>query len=606
LIKNNFGKNANIIRKDDVILLNHIGSEDQMEEIIFYGKSIGIRRYDPFLKKWIIKLNANGLPLLKGRVSKRWVKVENGAIKPIINGANVLIPGVIDADKEIRKGDYIVVMDKNDNIIAGAIAKINEIDRKNMERGVYAKNYTGIKETFPLRKEEISWEEIIKWNERELKKLEKKAIEYIKETIENFQLPVIVSYSGGKDSLVTLALVQKANVDFKVLFIDTGIEFPETVKYVKESSIKLQFSDKLIIEKSPSKLFWSAFEKFGPPGRDYRYCCKFAKLAPVQRAIEKLFKEQKCLSFVGQRRYESFRRSVGDIWENQYITNQINVSPIQNWTAIMIWLYIWWKKLPYNPLYDDGYERIGCWVCPSSDMLQFKLLKENHPKLFAKLFRAVHKWMEKRKLPETYWDYGLWRFKKLPKKIVNNISFKEDKAISSSKDLRLTAINFEVHTCKTKPLAVIGVFSHAINLEETTNFLSMLGKVQYNQKLQIIKITNKDHSILFYKDGTFKIIFKKQTNTKVIQKTIQNFTDVVFRSLECLNCGLCILHCKYNAITLVKEKITINEQLCAKCLQCSNICPVVTIINKNVKQEIKKIFRKDKTATDFIELIQKR
>ena len=38
LIEINFGENTKIIQKDDIILLNHVGSEDQMEEIILYGK----------------------------------------------------------------------------------------------------------------------------------------------------------------------------------------------------------------------------------------------------------------------------------------------------------------------------------------------------------------------------------------------------------------------------------------------------------------------------------------------------------------------------------------------------------------------------------------
>ena len=39
-----------------------------------------------------------------------------------------------------------------------------------------------------------------------------------------------VAFSGGKDSVVTLDLVQRAlpHNSFKVLFGDTGMEFPDT------------------------------------------------------------------------------------------------------------------------------------------------------------------------------------------------------------------------------------------------------------------------------------------------------------------------------------------------------------------------------------------
>ncbi len=53
-----------------------------------------------------------------------------------------------------------------------------------------------------------------------------------------------VAFSGGKDSIVALDLVQRAlpHNRFKVLFGDTGMEFPDTYETVKE--IKEWCSDK--------------------------------------------------------------------------------------------------------------------------------------------------------------------------------------------------------------------------------------------------------------------------------------------------------------------------------------------------------------------------
>ena len=57
-----------------------------------------------------------------------------------------------------------------------------------------------------------------------------------------------VAFSGGKDSVVTLDLVQRAlpHNKFKVLFGDTGMEFPDTYiavnaveKHCKEQEIEL-------------------------------------------------------------------------------------------------------------------------------------------------------------------------------------------------------------------------------------------------------------------------------------------------------------------------------------------------------------------------------
>jgi len=50
--------------------------------------------------------------------------------------------------------------------------------------------------------------------------------------VERFRRRVFVSYSGGKDSLVCLLPSLKAQIDPKILFIDTCLEMPETIENV--------------------------------------------------------------------------------------------------------------------------------------------------------------------------------------------------------------------------------------------------------------------------------------------------------------------------------------------------------------------------------------
>ncbi len=591
LIESNYGDNTKIIHKDDIILLNHVGSEDQMEEIIFYGKSIGTRRYDLKSSKWQLKLNANGLSLLNAKITKRWVKVDGVAKEKISQGANILIPGVIDADPEIVNGDYIAIIDNDFNVIAGGIARIDESERHKHIKGVYAKNYLSVDKEFKPVRNNLKWKDIIELNKGELEKLEHTAIEFINKIKNDLDLPAMVSYSGGKDSLVTYALVKEAlpDTDFKVLFVDTGIEFPETVKYVEESSKLLGFQNRLIIEKVPTEVFWKAFEMFGPPGRDFRFCCKFAKLAPIKRAIDRIYQGNQCISFVGQRRYESFQRTGSDVWQNSYISNQINVSPIQNWISLMIWMYIMWKELPYNPLYDTGYERIGCWVCPSSDMAQLSILKENHAELYEKLHTAVDKWKVKKNLSEDYWRYGLWRFKNLPRKIISALSLDQNDIKPTSPTNELVALQIETSDCVTMPLSIIGNFSNGIDLQRVSSSLIMVGRVQLNQKLNFLRVFDKRYSIILYLDGTFKINFRKQKNLTNydIRKVIENFVYTVLRSLECINCELCVGKCEVGAITIQDNVIYVDKVNCIKCNQCSEVCPIVTVVHRDLKDQIK-------------------
>jgi len=603
LIESNFGENTNIIQKEDVILLNHVGSEDQMEEIIFYGNSIGTRRYDLKSSKWQIKLNANGLSLLNTKITKRWVKVDGGAKEKISQGANVLIPGVIEADPEIIYGDYIVIVDNQFNVVAGGIARIDEKERHKHVKGVYAKNYRSVDKEYRPKRNHLTWKDVIELNREELKKLENTAIEFINKIKDDLGLPIMISYSGGKDSLVTYDLVNTAlpDTDYKVLFVNTGIEFPETVKYVEESSKILGFQDKLTIENVPTEVFWKAFDIFGPPGRDFRHCCKFAKLAPIKRAIDRLYEGEQCISFVGQRRYESFQRTGSDVWQNSYISNQINASPIQNWNALMIWMYIMWKDLPYNPLYNTGYERIGCWACPSSDMAQLSILRKNHPDLYAKLHASVDKWKEEKGLSEDYWKYGLWRFKNIPRKIISALSLDQSNIKPISPTNELVALQIEVSDCVTMPLSVIGNFSNGIDLQRISSSLIMVGRVQLNQKLNFLRVFNKKHSIIIYSDGTFKINFRKQKNLTDldVRKAIENFVYTVLRSLECINCELCVGKCEVGAITFQDNMIYVDKKNCIQCHQCSEVCPIVTIVHRDLNDKIKNTV-KDSELRQFL------
>jgi len=45
---------------------------------------------------------------------------------------------------------------------------------------------------------------------------------------------VAVAFSGGRDSLVALHLTLQRRRDVKVVFVNTSIEFPETLKYIRE------------------------------------------------------------------------------------------------------------------------------------------------------------------------------------------------------------------------------------------------------------------------------------------------------------------------------------------------------------------------------------
>ncbi|WP_341536897.1 phosphoadenosine phosphosulfate reductase domain-containing protein [Methanosarcina barkeri] len=154
---------------------------------------------------------------------------------------------------------------------------------------------------------------------------------------------------------------------------------------------------------------------FGPPTMDTRWCCKICKLGPITRLIDENY-EGGCLSFIGQRQYESHARSISKkVWKNPWVGNQVGASPIQEWTALHVWLYLFRTKAPYNPAYEKGYDRMGCWLCPSSSLADFFQLEESHPDLAKKLNSRLLAYAEKMGLSLEWVKYGLWRYKRYPR-----------------------------------------------------------------------------------------------------------------------------------------------------------------------------------------------
>ena len=130
-----------------------------------------------------------------------------------------------------------------------------------------------------------------------------------------------------------------------------------------------------------AKRFFAQVQNFGPPAKDFRWCCKTNKLGPMTSFLEQHYPKG-CVTIEGRRIYESFNRStIKAVERNPYVPTQTTLAPIRNWRALEVMLYIYWNSLEPNPLYEEDFERIGCWLCPASLQSEFAHLKKSHPKL---------------------------------------------------------------------------------------------------------------------------------------------------------------------------------------------------------------------------------
>lgn len=215
----------------------------------------------------------------------------------------------------------------------------------------------------------------------------KQARKIIQEANDIFSGKLPLAFSGGKDSLVILHMALEVNPNIPVIYDNTTVEFPDSLQYVKQ--LREKWSINMNITSANCSFFKMTKER-GWATHEDRWCCRPFKEEPAFKFMtENDFKGE----ITGTTRTESiYRRSLLPIKVPNKNPMIIRVNPIYDWNEWEVWRYIKENDLPYNPLYDKGYRRIGCWCCPLNGPSHYKRLKKTHPNLFNFLckFEPLH------------------------------------------------------------------------------------------------------------------------------------------------------------------------------------------------------------------------
>ena len=205
-----------------------------------------------------------------------------------------------------------------------------------------------------------------------LEQLVQETIKKIYNTYIEYQSKVdlfYVAFSGGKDSVVALDLVQRAlpHNSFKVLFGDTGMEFPDTYDVVRrvDKYCQDEMIDFLISKSKFSPL--DSWRIFGPPAQTIRWCCSVHKTAPQIIKLREYMDNPhfRGMAFTGIRGDESTSRSeYDDVSLGEKIRGQYSFHPILEWNSAELFDYIYSENLILNEAYKKGNSRAGCLVCP--------------------------------------------------------------------------------------------------------------------------------------------------------------------------------------------------------------------------------------------------
>jgi phosphoadenosine phosphosulfate reductase len=142
-----------------------------------------------------------------------------------------------------------------------------------------------------------------------------------------------------------------------VIFLDTGLHFPETLKVRDEVARTMNVTVRSI---RPRLTVGQQDGQFGPRlfARNPDECCFLRKVEPLERALADYDAWA-----TGLRRDESPTRANTPVVTYDAKRGKVKVNPIAAWTQADVDAYIGRWGVPVNELFQKGYGSIGCWPC---------------------------------------------------------------------------------------------------------------------------------------------------------------------------------------------------------------------------------------------------
>lgn len=167
--------------------------------------------------------------------------------------------------------------------------------------------------------------------------------------------------SFGAESVAMLALIADVDPSLPVVFLDTGMHFPQTLDYRDEVIERLGLTGVKSFEPNeteskvldPKGMLWKT---------DTDACCALRKVRPLEPALEGYD-----AWITGRKRFHGGARMSLPVFE--HADGRFKVNPLANWTPEHVEDFIEARNLPRHPLVAQGYPSIGCWPCtkPSAD-----------------------------------------------------------------------------------------------------------------------------------------------------------------------------------------------------------------------------------------------
>lgn len=240
-----------------------------------------------------------------------------------------------------------------------------------------------------------------------------------KEAERLFDMPLVVQYSGGKDSDVILQLAKESGVPFRVTHNLTTADPPDNVYYIRRVFAALREEGIDCRINVPKRSLWKIMrETLVIPSRIMRVCCSELKerkmpdapyIVTGVRWAESAGRRAKsgiamvCARGGGEQAAASAGLLTTDDASSRRLFEQCQMrgvrvlNPIIDWSDDDVWDYLASRHIEGNPLYKEGWTRIGCVGCPLARRRAREIAFARYPGLYKAWHDAIAYVIERRK-----------------------------------------------------------------------------------------------------------------------------------------------------------------------------------------------------------------
>lgn len=504
--------------------------------------------------RWAFAPGSRSASLMARAVTSHTVTVSSKGQSMAVRMHRVPGEEVREADPGIVKGDTVFVRNASGAIKSFGRAMADSEGLRDCNIAV--KNTSPLASSQGVPDKYHTWEETVKLNNAQLDIMVKKSSDFVREIVSRHKgVPCTVSLSGGKDSLATLLVVMKAGVKPKIIYADTHMDYGSSPLV---RSIAERYGLELISCGIPEDVLYRNIERLGPPSVDYRWCCKVHQLAQFQ--ILGMMLGGMNLTFVGQRRYEStLRMRIGNEWVNPASPNQICASPIQDWNALHVWMFLTREDAPYNRLYEHGFDRIGCYWCPVPSVTHLSRIEWDDP-VADRWKECIDRYGQDKGMPQVWHDRMLWRSRKYSGDVPG-----VDPELLKEIERKQRIVFYR--TAVSDGIASSG---REFDPSELIRLLPIVGREGHMEGGSLITgdlRVSPEGCVTFQNGGD-----------KGLRESADDIFDLSLMATFCLECTVCVHQCKNSAITFHDSGIHLDASKCNGCRECMPVCPSIRIL----------------------------